>query len=431
MRFVRRSLTGLVLALVTAGLLLLAVRVVWDAMADRQAGGGGPPPGREQVIAANVIEVRADTVTPVLTAFGEVRAVRQLELRSPQGGRIIALSPNMVEGGTVSEGEVLVRLDPAEAQANRDLAAAALAEAEGEAATAGADLALARDDLAAAERQAALRAQALARAEDIAARGAGSAAAVEEAQLTASAAEQAILSRRGALIQAEARIATAASAVARAGISLAEAERALSETVIRADFAGRLSDVAVVEGAVIGGNERLALLIDPQALEVAVRLSTQQFAQLTGGKPDLPPAGVTVLPTGADPLPARLTRLAASVGEGETGRLVFAALDAPGALQPGDFVTVAIDGAPLDRVALLPASALGGDGAVLALGPGDRLEAIPVTLVRRQGDAVIVAPGAAAGREIVAERSPLLGAGIRVTPVRAGQTAAAAAPAGG
>jgi hypothetical protein len=51
--------------------------------------------------------------------------------------------------------------------------------------------------------------------------------------------------------------------------------------------------------------------------------------------------------------------------------------------------------------------------------------------VRRQGDAVIVDPGAAAGREVVAERSPLLGEGIRITPVRAGQTAAAATPAGG
>jgi RND family efflux transporter MFP subunit len=430
MRFLSRSLTGLVLALVTVGLLALAVQVVRDAMADR-AGGGGPPQGREQVIAANVIEVTVEPVTPVLTAFGEVRAVRQLELRSPRGGRIIALSANMVDGGTVAAGEVLVRLDPAEAQANRDLAAAALAEAEGEAASARADLALARDDLAAAERQADLRAQALARAEDIAARGAGSAAAVEEAQLAASGAEQAVLARRGALIRAEARIATSASAAERARISLAEAERALDETVIRAGFAGRLSEVAVVQGTVIGGNERLARLIDPQALEVAVRLSTQQFAELTGGQADLPAAGVTVLPTGGDPLPARLTRLAPSVAEGETGRLVFAALDAPGTLQPGDFVTVAVEGAPLDGVAMLPASALGGDGAVLALGPDDRLQPIPVTLVRRQGDAVIVAPGAAAGREVVAERSPLLGEGIRITPVRAGQTAAAATPAGG
>lgn len=431
MRFIARSLTGLALAAATLAILALAALVIRDAMAERRAGGDRPPEGREQVVAANVVEVVKGTITPVLTAFGEVRAVRQLELRSPQGGRIIAMSANMVEGGTVAAGEVLVRLDPAEAQANRDLAAAALAEAEGEAATATADLSLARDDLVAAERQAALRAQALARAEDIAARGAGSAAAVEEAQLAASAAEQGVLARRGALIRAEARIATSASAAARAAISLAEAERTLAETVIRAGFAGRLSGVAVVQGAVIGGNERLALLIDPQALEVAVRLSTQQFDQLTGGRADLPAARVTVTPTGGDPLMARLTRLAPSVGEGATGRLVFAALDAPGALQPGDFVTVAIDALPLEGVALLPASALGGDGAVLALGPEDRLEAIPVTLLRRQGDSVIVAPGAAAGREVVAERSPLLGAGIRITPVRPGRTAAAATPAGG
>ncbi|MCU0803445.1 MAG: efflux transporter periplasmic adaptor subunit, partial [Rhodobacteraceae bacterium] len=41
-------------------------------------------------------------------------------------------------------------------------------------------------------------------------------------------------------------------------------------------------------------------------------------------------------------------------------------------------------------------------------------------LLRRQGDDVIIAPVAAAGREIVAERSALLGAGIRITPNRPG-----------
>jgi hypothetical protein len=74
----------------------------------------------------------------------------------------------------------------------------------------------------------------------------------------------------------------------------------------------------------------------------------------------------------------------------------------------------------LPDAALLPATAVGGDGAVLVLGPENRLEAIPVTVLRRQGDDVIIDAGPAAGREVVVERSPLLGAGIRISPVRAG-----------
>jgi hypothetical protein len=54
------------------------------------------------------------------------------------------------------------------------------------------------------------------------------------------------------------------------------------------------------------------------------------------------------------------------------------------------------------------------------LGAENRLEAVPVTVLRRQADDVIIAPGGATGREVVAERSPLLGEGIRISPVRAG-----------
>ena len=66
----------------------------------------------------------------------------------------------------------------------------------------------------------------------------------------------------------------------------------------------------------------------------------------------------------------------------------------------------------------LPATAYGADGTVLALGAEDRLEAVPARLMRRQADSVILASGGLAGREIVAQRSPLLGAGIKVKPVR-------------
>jgi hypothetical protein len=81
---------------------------------------------------------------------------------------------------------------------------------------------------------------------------------------------------------------------------------------------------------------------------------------------------------------------------------------------------------PLAGVAALPAAALGADGTVLALGADDRLEAIPVTLERRQGDVVILSGAALNGREVVAERSPLLGAGIKVRPVRPEPTQVAA-----
>lgn len=100
--------------------------------------------------------------------------------------------------------------------------------------------------------------------------------------------------------------------------------------------------------------------------------------------------------------------------------MVDAALDGAAGLRPGDFVTVAVEEPALEGVADLPATAVDAAGRVLALGAEDRLEEVAVEVLRRQGDRVIVAPGALAGREVVAERSPLLGAGIKVRPVRAG-----------
>ena len=65
-------------------------------------------------------------------------------------------------------------------------------------------------------------------------------------------------------------------------------------------------------------------------------------------------------------------------------------------------------------MARLPASALGADGTVLALDAQDRLERVPVTLFRRQGNEVLVRAAAVAGRAIVAESGPALGPGLKV-----------------
>ena len=49
---------------------------------------------------------------------------------------------------------------------------------------------------------------------------------------------------------------------------------------MRAEFAGVLSGVSLVQGGLISANERVGQLIDPSALEVAFRVSTQQYARL-------------------------------------------------------------------------------------------------------------------------------------------------------
>jgi multidrug efflux pump subunit AcrA (membrane-fusion protein) len=422
MRFFRRALVGLFLMALTVGLLALAGGTVWSAFQARMAEDGGGPPARERVFNAEVVSLDPGVETPVLTAFGEIRSRRTLELRAPAEGRVVELAEAFEEGGAVDSGQLLLRIDPADAEAALATALTDLRDAENEVAEARRAYDLAVEDVAAARRQADLRARALERQQDLLERGVGSAVAVETAELAAATAEQAVLSRRQAEAQAEARVADAETALERARIALDEAERRLAETELTAAFDGVLAEVDVAAGRLVSRNERLARLIDGDALEVSFRVSTAQYARLLEEDGSLPRAPVRVvldvfgLDLSAD---AVLTRESGSVAEGQSGRLLFARIDEPRGLRVGDFVRVEVEEPPLAGVARLPATALGSDGRVLVLGEDDRLEAAAVSLLRRQGDDVLVSvPPELAGREVVAARTPVLGEGIRVNPFR-------------
>ncbi len=421
MQFLRRSLIGLFLLSLTVALVAMAGQSIRSAVQDRAEATGRPGIARERIFSVNVITVTQESITPELRTFGEVRSRRTLELRAPAGGRLVHLAPGFEDGAEVRTGDLLARIDPSDALAARDLAATDLDRAEAELRDAIRALDLAADDLAAAKSQAVLRATALTRQRDLADRGVGSAAAVETAELALSAADQAVLSRRQAQAQAEARRDQAENALARQRITLAEAARRLAETDVTAEFDGALAEVAVVAGGLVTANERLAVLIDPDAMEVVFRLSTAQFARLLDddGRLGTAPVTVSLDVMGAEIVSGgKVSRVGAAVGEGQTGRLLYATLDAPRGFRPGDFVTVAVQEPPLEGVALLPASAVDSAGRVLVVGDGDRLERVATEILRRQGNEVIVAAAPLEGREVVAERAPTLGAGIRVRPIR-------------
>ncbi|MCE8009203.1 HlyD family efflux transporter periplasmic adaptor subunit [Aestuariivita sp.] len=421
MRFLRQSLVGVFLTAVTLGLLVYAGQLIGAAVQDRMSDERTAPPARERVFAVNVIRAVAGRETPLLEAFGQVQSRRTLELRTATSGRVVWLATEFTEGGVVEAGQLLLRIDPADAQSLRDRARSDLLDAQAEVRDADRSLALAGDELAAAQEQAILRDRAFRRQQDLEARGVGTAAAVETAELAAAQARQQVLSRRIAQAQAEARVDQAATSLARASLALDQAERDLAETEVFAAFDGTLSDVTLVEGRLLSANEKLAELIDPAELEVAFRVSTSQYARLLDTRGVLIPADVTATLDGAGAeltATGRISRDSAGPGEVQTGRLLYATLETARGFKPGDFVTVAVQEPAVDNVVRLPASAYGSGGTVLVLDSDDRLEALPVTLVRRQGDDVLLRGVGLTGREVVQARTPLLGAGIRVRPLR-------------
>jgi len=421
MRFLRHSLTGLFLLALTLGLVVYAGQLVIAAIEARLADSPNMPRRAERVFAVDIITAREQTITPVLTAYGEIESRRILEIRARTTGTLVELADNFEEGGEVEKGQLLARVDPSDAQFALSRAQSELADSRAEKAQADRARDLARDELAAAEDQAALREKAFQRQVDLKDRGVGTTAAVETAQLAAAQARQAVIARRQALAAAEARIDKAKTRLARSRIALAEAERRLRDTTITAGFSGTLSDVTVVEGGRVSANERLGTLIDDGALEVAFRVSTAQYGRLIDASGTLLKAPVTAhLGTYGLDLVARgvVSRDGAAVGAGKTGRVIFARLfEAPG-FKPGDFVTVTVEEPPLAKVIRLPASALGADGTVLAVGADDRLVPVPVTVLRRQENDILVRGAGLEGARVVARRTPLLGEGIKVRTLK-------------
>lgn len=431
MRFLRQSLTGLFMVAVAAALMLYAAQMVIGAVQTRLNAEPRKPPSRERIFAVNLVSADLQEIAPELIAFGRIESRRTLELRSAASGRVTELSDRFEEGGDVLAGEILVQVDPSDAQAALEQAEADLQDARAEERDAGRDLILANDELEATQEQAQLQTRAHQRQLDLLERGVGTTAAVEAAELTAVQARQSVISRRKAVSQAEARVDLAATRVARSQIDLDSARRDLQDTTIRAAFDGSLQEVTLVEGRLVSVNEKLAELVDPNLLEAAFRVSTVQYARLLDDNGALLPASVRVTldADGAGlTVSGTLSRASGAVGDGQTGRLLYASLDMAPGFKPGDFVTVAVSEPSLKAVARVPASALGADGMVLALGADDRLEALPVELMRRQGDDVLIRGEGLAGRLIVSGRTPLLGAGIRVRPLRQGSDLAVQEP---
>jgi len=421
MRFLRQCLTGLFLVSLTLGILAMAGFTIFSAVEERLTRKPHIPERRERVFAVNVITAVAQVNTPVLTAFGQIQSRRTLEIRSKLGGTLIWLAGEFEEGGQVEVGQLLARIDPADAQSTLDRAKSDLLDATAESGEADRALVLAGDELTAAQEQVDLRKRAYRRQQELEQRGVGTTAAIETAELATAQARQQVLGSRQALALAEARVNQAATRLARAKIARDEAKRRLDDTRITAGFSGTLTDVTVVQGGLVSANEKLANLVDGDKLEVTFRVSTPQYLRLLDAEGALIRAPVTatldVYGLGLE-VRGKINRDSAVVGDGQTGRLIFARLFAAPGFKPGDFVTVTVKEPPLARSVRLPASSLGPAGQVLALAGGDRLEALEVELLRRQGDDILVRGKGLAGREIVSKRSPLLGSGIKVRPLR-------------
>lgn len=323
-----------------------------------------------------VEEIRRSSHAVSIETQGIVRSQREVMLAAEVGGRVVSIAGQLIEGGRVKAGELLVEIDPADYRAAVARARATLAEAR---------LMLEQE-----------RAKALQAARDWEKLGRGE--------------PTPLVLREPQIESAEAGIESAVAEVERA-------ERDLERTTIRAPFDARVRSAEVEVGAVVSPGTPVAELYSGDELEVRLPFPLRDFGYLH--EEESPKFEVRAR-IGADERrwPAVLDRL-----EGEVERATLSGYgiarvlpDERGALPPvGLFVEASVPGETLENVVGLPRAAIRGQDEVWVENDG-RLQGRTVEILRSRREELVVRGEFEAGDRLVLTRleAPLQGMRVRV-----------------
>ncbi len=341
--------------------------------------------------------------TSVLDATGYVTARRQATVSAKITGKVSAVF--IEEGQRVEKGQVLARLEPIDAQAQRDLSQSQLAAARSEVVRVRVQLALAEKSL---RRQQELKDRKL----------------VAQAQLDATESERDAL--RAAVESAQRNVEVASD-------SLALSDIGVDNTIVRAPFAGVIVAKAAQEGEIIspisggGGFTRTGIgtLVDMDSLEVQVDVNEAYIGRV---QPRMPVEAVL----NAYPdwkIPAEVIAIVPTADRGKaTVKVRIALLQKDPRIVPEMGVKVSFlerpeaqDPAaakPVDLVAVPAAAVVDRDDAdVVFVVDEGRARLRTVSLGRTLGELREVRSGLRAGERVVLDPAATLTDGARVSEV--------------
>ena len=284
---------------------------------------------RETAMLVDVQTVTRDRYNPTVEVLGQVMPAREITLGSRVSGQMIEQADIFTPGQRVNEGDLLLRIDPADYQAT-------LEQRQSELQQARADLELEQGQQAVARQEFELL------GEDI------------------QTVNEALILRQPQLKQAEARLAAARAAVR-------QAELALERTRVRAPFPAQILSREVSVGSQVSAGQALGRLVgtDQYWVEATVPLTKLQWLRFSGS-PNAAGAQVdlfhdTVWPQGQS-RPATLTQLVGELDGNARMARVLITVDDPLSLsdaqgQPplilGTYVRAEIEGRSIDDVVRL------------------------------------------------------------------------------
>jgi RND family efflux transporter MFP subunit len=316
-------------------------------------------------VTVRVTQAETGTEYLSISSQGTVQPRSQSALIPEVSGRVVWISPALVDGGSFAEGDALLRIDDADYRTAVQRSEAALERAEVE-------HEFARDEL---ERLKRLHAQNLT-----------SQSQLDAARRTFRVAEANLLEGRAALEQAQ---------------------RDLDRTELRAPFDGLVRDEQVDLGQFISRGNSIGTIYATDYVEVRLPMAADQLVYL--GMPvyvrgELPEAMRPPVSVAADFGQVRLVwdgelvRMEAEVDE--RSRMVYGVArvrmekDSEIPMIPvGLFVQAEIRGRRVDDVVRLPRSAMRDSNQVLVVDEDNRLRFRQVTILRLEHDEVLVSAG--------------------------------------
>ena len=422
MNFLLRSFLGLIILSITLGFLIFGSFVLIEALKKRSEKSDNRRFQKERVFAVNVETLNKQIASPKILSYGEIYSKRMLEIRPLVSGRLDYVSEKFVEGGYVKSGDILFRLNQKDYLNELEIAEIDLEDTKAQLSEAISKLDYANLEFEVSESQLNLRKNALDRQTQLAESGLITSSQLENTQLAYSSSKQQFLNKQNLVKSSKNAIDKLKIQLKRRSISIDKAKRNLDETEIKAPFDGIIASVNILPGSVINKNDKLGTLLDPDSLEVMFNLSANEFARVIDKDGKLLNLDITAylkLSNKDIPFSGKIERINPEIINIGSGRKLFASINLGEnkTLRPGDFVVLEIKEPSLKNITVLPSSAVTIDGKIFILEEDNRLKEIEVTILRRQGNEVIVS-GAPTEKEYVMQRSPQLGNGLKIKPLR-------------
>lgn len=386
------------------------------------------PPARieqsERSVVARTMKAETTRVRTAVRGYGNVHAARNWEAVAEVAGAVVWRHPDLDTGNIVTEGTMVLKIDPtayelAVAQAEADLASleADAAQLIVEEANTDRLLALEEDRLKLAEAE-------LARIRDLAGRGVATQSALDAQERTTLQVRRGVEELRNAHALMPSRRTRLDAQVARTTALLARARRDLDKTDIVAPFDVRVSKVHVERHQYVGAGQPLVAADDIARVEITAQIPVASFRRLLSGTVDSGPMTLSDLSDRFAEVSAEV-RLVSDPSQTWTGRLVrvesaldpqarsvpaVVAVDDPYAganpplrlpLVPNMYVEAILTGPEGRARVTLPDSAIHEGGIVYLRNGEGRLELREVSVDWRQSGMAVLNDGVAAGEDII------------------------------